>query len=127
MIWSVPISKIRIIGEYTTCDGPWGDDYFVFLTREECFEASFYARGRDKVLSELKCRLQHELRTGLCHSTELASRILWPAQLEGHPLFNLVPKRPAGIIARLRQFISPGVELHFTHEVRKELNHAIRD
>ena len=103
--------------------GPVVDDYFfVFLTRTECFEASFYAEGHDAVLAELSHRLQHKLCTGLCHSTSLASRILWPAFLEGHPVFDLVPEERADtILDKLRQWVLPRVHMRFTNEAQREL------
>ena len=111
--WRVPVSELRLIGEFTNDHGPTLDDYFfVFLTREEYFEASFYADGRDAVLAELSRRLQHELRNGLCNSTSLASRVLWPVRLEGLPLFSLVPEERAGsVLGRLRQRLVPRVHM----------------
>ncbi|GDX10432.1 hypothetical protein LBMAG57_22040 [Verrucomicrobiota bacterium] len=117
-VWQIAIADLRIIGEFTNTDGPGADDYFfVFLTREQSFEASFYASGRDSFLGGLSARLGHELRTGLCHSTSLASRVLWPSHLEGHPLFDLVPVKPTSFFGRLKQRISPRVVLHFTEEI----------
>ena len=88
--WRVPVSELRLIGEFTNDHGPTLDDYFfAFLTREEYFEASFYADGCEGVLAELSRRLQHELRAGLCNSTSLASRVLWPARLEGRRFSTL--------------------------------------
>jgi hypothetical protein len=121
--WRIAVSELRLVGEFTDDHGPVVDDYFfIFLTRDGCFEASFYAEGRDALLAELGRRLQHELRTGLCHSTSLASRVLWPARLEGHPVFDVVPEERAGtILGRLRQHVLPRVRMHLTDEVRREL------
>ncbi len=121
--WRVPIADIRIIGEFTSDHGPVVDDYFfVFVAREEYFEASFYADGRDEFLTELGQRLNHALSPGLCDSTQLASRILWPARLEGHPLFSLVPEQPSGtVLGRLRQRLLPKVQMHLTDEVKEAI------
>ncbi len=46
--WTVNLQDVRLIGEYTTANGPLIDDYFfVFLTAKEngWHEASFYASG----------------------------------------------------------------------------------
>ena len=54
--WSISISDVHLIGEYTNSDGPFWDDYFfVFLTAKEngWHQASFYANGRDEVLAAL--------------------------------------------------------------------------
>jgi hypothetical protein len=121
--WQSPVSGVRVIGEFTDDHGPVVDDYFfVFLARDEYFAASFYAEGRDPFLAELGQRLNHTLRSGLCHSTSLASRVLWPARLEGHAMFELVPEEPAGtILGRLRQRVLPRGQVHFTDEVQREL------
>lgn len=121
--WRVPVADLRLIGERTDHHGPFADDYFfLFLTRNEHFEASFYAEGREELLSGLSRRLQHELRAGLCHSTDLASRLLWPARLEGHPIFDLIPEEPAAtVLGRLKQRVWPKVHMRFTDEVRREL------
>jgi len=45
----MPIGDIRVIGEFTNDHGPAMDDYFlVFVTREQFFEAFFYANGLDE-------------------------------------------------------------------------------
>jgi hypothetical protein len=121
-VWRVSVSDIRVIGEFTNTDGPYADDYFfVFIARDQWFEASFYAEGRDALLAELGQRLGHKLQTGLCHSTSLASRVLWPARFEGHPLFDLVPEERAGrILGKLRQRVLPRVHMNFTDEVKRE-------
>lgn len=118
--WQVALEKIRVIGEYTTTDGPFGDDcFFVFLTCDAWYEASFYAEGRDSVLMELKRRLQHPVHCELTFSTDVASRVMWPPHLEGQPLFDFIAK-PAGsnVLSRLWQRLFPTVDLHFTDAVR---------
>ncbi|MBC8095918.1 MAG: hypothetical protein H7Y43_08905 [Akkermansiaceae bacterium] len=120
--WRVPIADIRVIGEFTNNEGPYGDDYFlVFITPDQQFEASFYAEGRDALLDALGHKLDYNLQTGLCNSTSLASRVLWPAHFAGHPLFDNVPEECAGnIFGRLRQRVLPRVQMQFTEEVRRE-------
>ena len=52
--WSVKLSDVRIIAEYTTSGGFGIDDYFfVFLTAAQggWHEAPFYADGRDAFLA----------------------------------------------------------------------------
>ena len=121
--WRMPVADILVVGEFTTAEGPSIDDYFfLFVARNQYFEASFYADGRDALLAGLGDRLRHTFATGLCHSTSLASRILWPPRLEGRPLFDLVPEeRAGGILGRIRQRLSPRVLLNLTDEVKSEL------
>ncbi len=101
--WDLPVSDVRIIGECTNQDGPVVDDYFFcFATGAEVwFEASFYAEGRDEFLSTLGAKLGIELACGLCHSTDFASRVLWPSSLVGEPMFQYTDLPPQGLFGRL--------------------------
>jgi len=88
-VWQITISNLVCIAEYTTAAGPWADDYFlVFMTRDELFyEASFYSDGRDVTLESLEMSLGCSLRPELIQSATSSSRVLWPAAVEGKPLF----------------------------------------
>ncbi len=100
--WSIKVSTIRLVGEYTT--GSWGDDYFlVFLTAREngWYEASFYAKGRDEALDVLGKSLGEEMQLGLCNSTHFKSRVVWPSRLRDKELVDLVPNKSA--FRRFRQ------------------------
>jgi hypothetical protein len=121
--WQVPVAEVKVIGEFTNDHGPVADDYFLaLLKRDEWFVATFYADGRGTALAELGQRLRHKFLLDLCHSTSLTSRVLWPAALEGRPLFSCVPEQRAETVGgKLRQWILPKVHLHFTDEVHREL------
>jgi hypothetical protein len=96
MNWRVPLSDVRLIGEYTTANGPYVDDYFfVFLTAEEggWHEASFYARGRDPLLALLEHHLGAPIQPGLCNSAEYRTRIVWPPHVKDQPLMTIIPKK----------------------------------
>lgn len=122
-VWRASIASLRLIGEFTTPDGPAAEDlWFVFVAGDRWLEASLYAEGREELLAELGGRLGHELRAGLCNSVTLASRVLWPPRLEGHPLFDFVPEEKAStILGRIRQRIFPNVCMRVTDEVKREL------
>jgi hypothetical protein len=90
--WRLPVSDIAVVGEYTNANGPWIDDYYlVFVHRDRtCFEASFYASGRDRALDDLGVALGGaDLSPGLCNSAEWKTRVLWPSQLADSPLWVL--------------------------------------
>ncbi len=58
--WRTRLAKVAVIGEYTTPNGPYVDDYFlVFVTTPEKdhYHGSFYAEGRDVLLASLADRL----------------------------------------------------------------------
>lgn len=101
--WEIHVADIAVIGEYTTSDGPFFDDYFfVFVERDGTVrEASFYADGRDRTLSALGDALGERLLPGLCATEEWRSRVLWPPRLADTDLFSLdrFPEReaPSGV------------------------------
>jgi hypothetical protein len=124
--WRLPISEVRVMGEFLTQHGRRGTEHFlVFMTREEWFKAPYAADGREAFMAELGRRLNHELRCDLFNATNFSSRVLWPAHLEGRPLFDLIPEeRAKDVITRVRQLLLQKVDMRFTEEVRKELGHA---
>jgi hypothetical protein len=124
--WRLPLSKVRVIGEFLTQHGRRGTEHFlVFMTREEWFKAPYAADGREAFMAELGRRLNHELRCDLFNATNFSSCVLWPAHLEGRPLFDLIPEeRAKDVITRVRQLLLQKVDMRFTEEVRKELGHA---
>ena len=103
--WSVKISDIRLVGEYTTANGPYIDDYFlVFLTAFEdgWHEASFYARGRDEMLAAISRKLGAPIETGLCDSAQYKTRIIWPEKWKGQDLLEVIPaERKKGLWNRV--------------------------
>lgn len=101
--WTIPIGDIRIIGEATNQNGPFADDYFLcFATGPELwYEASFYADGRAAFLVELSARLGATLALRLGSSADFASRILWPGELVGKPMFKYEETPPKTMLGRL--------------------------
>jgi hypothetical protein len=88
--WDLPVSDVRIIGEATNQNGPFADDYFFCFASGPGMwhEASFYAEGRDEFLRLLGAKLGSPLQAGLYGSADFASRVLWPPQLAGEPMFD---------------------------------------
>jgi hypothetical protein len=102
--WTLPISAIRLIGEYTNSDGPFVDDYFfVFLTAPEngWHEASFYAKGREEALRHLAIHIGAPIESGLCHSTDYCTRIIWPCDLKDQPLMDIIAPEKQNLWQRL--------------------------
>jgi hypothetical protein len=102
--WSVRITDVRLIGEYTNSDGPYIDDYFlVFLTAPESgwHEASFYATGRDEALAALSKSLGAPLLCELCDSTQYKTRIMWPPQLKDQELMEVLPLKKQNLWQKL--------------------------
>ena len=124
--WRVPILHVGIIGEFLSQAGRRRSEHFiVFMTREEWFKAPYQAEGREAFLAELGLRLNHTLRCELFNATNFSSRVLWPAHLEGRPLFDLIPEQRAeNVVTRVRQLLLQKVDMRFTDEVRRELGQA---
>lgn len=124
-LWRTPLSALAVIGEYTTANGPYIDDYFlVFITAPEgnCFHGSFYAEGRDTLLASLTERLGSPVECGLCNCTELTSRCMWPPTLTGTPVFQFTRGPSGGGWARVRRLLSPEFAFDFTAEVDSYLS-----
>ena len=103
--WTVRITDVRLIGEYTNSDGPHLDDYFlVFLTAPEngWHEASFYANGRDEALAVLSKHLGAPLQCGLCNSTQYKTRIMWPPDFKDQELMEVLPRKKQNLWQKLK-------------------------
>ena len=120
-VWTVPLCRLRVIGEYTTDAGPWFDDYFIVFVAADPFEilvAPVEAEGA--VLAELSGRLGVEMSHGLANRTDLASRVLWPEELRDHPLFDFHPsERRPGVRSRVKDALIRRTDLAPTAEVRR--------
>jgi hypothetical protein len=104
--WRIGLSELACVGEYTTAHGPWADDYFVvFATKNGLYyEAAVYS-GVEKVLEALSAALGSALKLGLIQSTEFSSRVAWPPELEGRPLF--VGGKKIGVNPEVRRLTEP--------------------
>ena len=94
--WTIALSGVKLIGEYTTANGPHIDDYFiVFMTSAEngWHEASFYAKGRDETLALISRNLGNPIEPALCNLTDYKTRIMWPPDIMDQPLMTIIPKR----------------------------------
>jgi hypothetical protein len=103
VLWKLPISAIRVIGEATNDHGPFLDDYFLCFATDAntWYEASFYAEGREHLLKMLGNLFGCELVLKLVASTEYDSNVIWPANLAGMKMFSFRPVHPKTWIGRL--------------------------
>src|SRR5262245_501310 len=94
-LWSLSASELKVVGEYTTDNGPFVDDYYlVFITSAEegWYELSMYANGITEFLVQLAELLDGaDLTSQLANSAVFASRILWPLSSRGKQLFAFTP------------------------------------
>jgi len=122
--WRLPVSEIKIIGEHTNDQGPLVDDYFlVFLTGSDLYEVSIYAEGLEEFLVELSDSLGTKLSCELGNSTKYRSRVMWPPEIEGLPMFDYfkTPK-PEGLWAKLKHTFIPDISRKLSSAVRQKLN-----
>ncbi len=107
-VWRLPSDQIAVVGEFT--DGSLGDDYFLVFVSEagECFQASFYAVGRDACLASLAECLGLVVQPGLSNSTEFRSRVLWPPKLFGQALLAPAGPQQSGLASRLASALGFG-------------------
>lgn len=123
-VWRVSLLSVAIVGEYTTANGPYVDDYFfVFVTKPQGhhFHASYYAKGCEALLAALEDRLGAKIRCSLVKSTKLTSRCMWPPQLAGHALFRFTRIPSGGGWNRVRRMLSGRCAFDFTIEVERYL------
>lgn len=118
-LWVFPIDALLLVAEWTDQSGPWGDDYMYFFCAghpPKFFEAPMYANPN--ALDALSQALGLTLRPGLANSADFNSRVIWPTEYEGHPLFRYTPlKRGAGILNRVRDAVLPLVRSELTDEL----------
>jgi hypothetical protein len=125
--WRIRIADIRVLGEMTNQNGPFADDYFLCFVTDASghwHEASFYADGFDTCLAALGERWEHDLGVGLCHSTDFASRILWPAHLGDQPMFEFTQEAPRGVWQQMRHAAFPRCAQALSESALAEANRA---
>jgi hypothetical protein len=92
--WTLDIDRIKFVGEYTTANGPWTDDwFFVFAeVEDQWWQVPAEAVDHSIFWALLGQALDCDLAPGLFGSTTWATHVLYPKALEGQDLFVLVNK-----------------------------------
>jgi hypothetical protein len=127
--FSLPLAEVGVIGEFTTDNGPFIDDWFlVFVPRDgrDFFEASMDAEHSNEVRMQLAGALGGELSTNLVFSTDFRSRVLWPPALVGKPLYTFADElsEATGFWERLRLRFSQRVIHRLSQDVLHYLTHV---
>jgi hypothetical protein len=77
-----------VVGEYTIPAGPELDDYFLVTVDRLGNIKQIAMSEADACITQLEDRLGVRLRFGLNQSTDFASRVVYPPQLQGRPLID---------------------------------------
>lgn len=135
IVWSVKgeevqrldLSTVRVIAEYTTPYGPKQDDWFVKLivSPTESYELSMHDSQSEAVLQELRVHFAVPLQTSLYASTEWASQVMYPAAMEGRPLWRISKARETGVLGWLKAyFFGPQLVFDLTDGLEEEIANA---
>lgn len=121
IMWSFPLTELRLIGEWTTDHGPQCEDYFLGFIAGRIplwYEAPVGANPR--IIEQLE--MGQPVRVGLAASTTFKSRMIWPLVLQGQDLFEYTPqKRGRGLFNRFKDEILPLIHSALTQEVQEYL------
>jgi hypothetical protein len=102
--FKIPINSIKVIGEFTTADGPILDDWFVtILTADEWFEIPMYAAGIDKFFSDLGQELKCDLSYQLANSATWKTRIIYPSSCKDKELYKIVALEPKTLFDKIKK------------------------
>lgn len=110
--FSIPLSEVALIGEFTTDHGPHQDDWFmVFVPRGGggWHEVSMAAEGMDRFIEDLGEALDTRLVPSFAGGTDYASRIVWPPELAERPLFVFSRASSSNPLRRLKLAFLPEV------------------
>jgi hypothetical protein len=111
LLWHIKVENIVLVAEYTTNEGPFGDDWFLVfgftIPTPFFFTCTLYSEGMEAVLEFLTTRFAFAPR--LTNSTEWKSIVLWPKPIEGAPLIEF-SKRPGNWRERLRTWYDGPIE-----------------
>ena len=101
--WDLAIADIRVIGEVTDQSGPWGEDWYLAFAvdKDRWFSASFNTKSRPILTAELGALLGGEICPTLVGSTDFASRVLYPFDRIGDPMFTYLDVKPSGWLGRI--------------------------
>jgi hypothetical protein len=106
----IPIYDIKLIGEYTTANGPVVDDWFiVFMTAaKDWTQISEYTPGMLEMLQELGTLLKAEVIGSLFSSTSWKTNIIWPPQIAGQEMWEVIADTPTTLIGWLKKTLGMG-------------------
>lgn len=126
LLWSIPLDQLKLIGEYTTDEGPFKDDYFfVFGLNESTVYQVSNTQIEDPLLfwNKLNSKLgTFEMGPGLSGSTTWISQIIFPQELKSEKLFETtVEYTRQSTLQRLFGIKSSTTKLELTDIAKQQL------
>ncbi|MBC6113148.1 hypothetical protein ACFOG5_19600 [Pedobacter fastidiosus] len=101
-IFTIPVEEIKAIGEFTTAEGPFLDDWFITLiTKNRCYDISMNINGIDDLLINLEMVFRIKLSCQLTNSTSWKTRIMYPEKLEEKELYINVREKSKSFLKRI--------------------------
>ena len=129
--WKLSLSEIKVIGELTTNEGPFIDDWFVvFVIDENNWKTStMYLKDNiaETFFKELSSKLNYNIIPSLFHSTEFKSIVAYPEKIKGKELIELKEVEPQGWWDKLKAKLNLGkaVQLTLTKDVKDFLTSGL--
>jgi hypothetical protein len=92
VLWSIPVSNLVFIGEYTTSAGPYGEDWFIVFAEkvDDVWQSASSMIDHESFWKELSNALNCEIAPALSWSTSWASNVFYPTELNGTELYRIV-------------------------------------
>ena len=106
----IPVDNIKLIGEYTTGNGPLIDDWFiVFMTSPTDWkQISEYTPGMQEMLQELGQLLGAQIVCSLFSSTSWKTSLIWPPSIAEMEMWDVHTKPPETLWQKLRATLGMG-------------------
>ena len=102
----INVSEIKAIGEFTTSDGPFIDDWFLtFITQTDWIEIPMYTNGMTEFLAELGKVLNSDLSAKLTNSSEWNTRIVYPTKFRESELYEIEFIEPKTFYKKFKKWI----------------------
>ena len=102
-------SDLLVIGEFTTANGPFIDDWFLTLiTKNEWIEIPMYTDGMTKFLTDLGKILNADLNAQLANSADWKTRIMYPTELKEKELYVVEDEIPNSFLGKVKRQITGG-------------------
>jgi hypothetical protein len=90
-MYQIPVSDIKIIGEFTTSDGPFLDDWFLtIITHDAWLEIPMHVNGMGQCITDLEKKLKTSLNYQLANSASWKTRIMFPDGAKDQELYDII-------------------------------------